>query len=688
MGLDWFRDYAPRDKQLRLFDAMLGVAAETGKPAVIHTRAADDDTLAALAGFDGTVVLHCFSSPHLLPAALERGWYVSFAGNATFPKAVDLRLAATRGAGRPDPRRDRRAVPRAAAGARQAERAGVRRCTRSRRSRRRATRIRRSSSGRSSATPPRASGCRRERRAEEAARPALPRRREHPRRDRAARGARAGRRRARGRPGPRRADALSRRARRARARRRARPRRSSRTCATSATNVDAAVRRRAAASTSRARRDEARREPAVQHRDAAPRREPRRAAGHRALVRDGAARGRRPPLRRAEHEGVRRGLGARAARLRAHGLPSGVAHGLPAAAERRLGARRVPARRRCRTTTRASSGSSRAAFAHRRKTLPNSLELAGVASRERRVRRSRRSAAPPTTRAEALAPPEFVALTRGARVRAPAPGEDQPRARRRPAARRRQARAPDRLPAHRPRRPHRDRAGRRTLRVDGFTGDTLVRDALERLAAHAAVEQRWRATIEKRIPVAAGLGGGSSDAATALRLANATLDEPLPHEELHDLAAELGADVPFFLADGPQLGTGDGTILAPLDLPQDFWIVLALPHDAEKRVDGDRLRRLRRARRRAGLGRAPRRAARRARRACAARATSPRCRRTTSRARRSPTSCARSARSAPTSAAPARPCTASSTTGGRREAAQRALKRVARTWLTAPAWYG
>jgi len=95
MGLDWFRDYAPRDKQLRLFASMLEVAAETGKPAVIHTRAADADTLAGLADFDGRVVLHCFSSPHLLDTALERRWYVSFAGNATFPKAVDLRLAAT-----------------------------------------------------------------------------------------------------------------------------------------------------------------------------------------------------------------------------------------------------------------------------------------------------------------------------------------------------------------------------------------------------------------------------------------------------------------------------------------------------------------------------------------------------------------------------------------------------------------
>ena len=94
-GLDWYRNYAPRDRQLRLFDAMLAVAAETEKPAVIHTRAAEDDTLAALEAFEGTVVLHCFSSPHLLPAALERGWYVSFAGNATFPKAVDLRLSAT-----------------------------------------------------------------------------------------------------------------------------------------------------------------------------------------------------------------------------------------------------------------------------------------------------------------------------------------------------------------------------------------------------------------------------------------------------------------------------------------------------------------------------------------------------------------------------------------------------------------
>ena len=90
------------------------------------------------------------------------------------------------------------------------------------------------------------------------------------------------------------------------------------------------------------------------------------------------------------------------------------------------------------------------------------------------------------------------------------------------------------------------------LRVTGFAGDTIVRDALERARRRPPASSRaGAATITKRIPVAAGLGGGSSDAATALRLANETLDEPLPADELHALAATLGADVPFFLARRP-----------------------------------------------------------------------------------------------------------------------------------------
>ena len=61
---------------------------------MIHTRAADSDTASVLAGFEGTVVMHCFSSLPLLEPALERGWYVSFAGNVTYKNAHDLRAAA------------------------------------------------------------------------------------------------------------------------------------------------------------------------------------------------------------------------------------------------------------------------------------------------------------------------------------------------------------------------------------------------------------------------------------------------------------------------------------------------------------------------------------------------------------------------------------------------------------------
>jgi TatD DNase family protein len=95
-GLDYFRDYAPRDAQLRLFDRQLAVAGDTGKPVVIHTRAADDETLERLVAHDGPVILHCFSSQRLLEPAMERGWYVSFAGNVTYKNAYDLRTAARR----------------------------------------------------------------------------------------------------------------------------------------------------------------------------------------------------------------------------------------------------------------------------------------------------------------------------------------------------------------------------------------------------------------------------------------------------------------------------------------------------------------------------------------------------------------------------------------------------------------
>ncbi len=93
-GLDHYRDYAPRAAQLRLFEEQLALAADVGLPVVIHSRAAAEDTKEALSDFGGDVVLHCFSEPELLDVALERGYYVSFAGNVTYPKAEALRDAA------------------------------------------------------------------------------------------------------------------------------------------------------------------------------------------------------------------------------------------------------------------------------------------------------------------------------------------------------------------------------------------------------------------------------------------------------------------------------------------------------------------------------------------------------------------------------------------------------------------
>jgi TatD DNase family protein len=97
-GLDYYRDLAPRDRQMWAFRAQAELAAEVGKPLVVHTRAADEDTVSTLRSLPAAlpIVLHCFSSSKLLEPALEQGWYVSFAGNVTYPKAPDLRWAAAR----------------------------------------------------------------------------------------------------------------------------------------------------------------------------------------------------------------------------------------------------------------------------------------------------------------------------------------------------------------------------------------------------------------------------------------------------------------------------------------------------------------------------------------------------------------------------------------------------------------
>jgi TatD DNase family protein len=95
-GLDFYREGAPVADQQRAFAAQIALARETGKPLVIHSRAAEEETLAQLAAeADGvSVVMHCFSMPERLSECLARGYTISFAGNVTYRNAADLAAAA------------------------------------------------------------------------------------------------------------------------------------------------------------------------------------------------------------------------------------------------------------------------------------------------------------------------------------------------------------------------------------------------------------------------------------------------------------------------------------------------------------------------------------------------------------------------------------------------------------------
>jgi TatD DNase family protein len=97
-GLDFYREGAPHEDQARAFTAQIEIARDTGRPLVIHTRAAEAETVDTLAtraqGVE--VVMHCFSMPTRLAECLERGWWISFAGNVTYPASEELAAAAER----------------------------------------------------------------------------------------------------------------------------------------------------------------------------------------------------------------------------------------------------------------------------------------------------------------------------------------------------------------------------------------------------------------------------------------------------------------------------------------------------------------------------------------------------------------------------------------------------------------
>jgi TatD DNase family protein len=95
-GLDYFRDRSPREAQRRAFEFQIELARELDKPLVIHTRDADEDTLAMLSERAGgvRVMLHCFSMVDHVEQCIEAGWWLSFAGNVTYPKNTAIAAAA------------------------------------------------------------------------------------------------------------------------------------------------------------------------------------------------------------------------------------------------------------------------------------------------------------------------------------------------------------------------------------------------------------------------------------------------------------------------------------------------------------------------------------------------------------------------------------------------------------------
>ena len=104
----------------------------------------------------------------------------------------------------------------------------------------------------------------------------------------------------------------------------------------------------------------------------------------------------------------------------------------------------------------------------------------------------------------------------------------------------------------------------------------LVCRAAARYAAAAGLTPRWRFRLEKRVPVAAGLGGGSADAAAALRRLEAHFGV-LGGEKLRMLALELGADVPFFLDPRPAVGRGIGEELTTMKPAKALPLLLVDP---------------------------------------------------------------------------------------------------------------
>lgn len=105
----------------------------------------------------------------------------------------------------------------------------------------------------------------------------------------------------------------------------------------------------------------------------------------------------------------------------------------------------------------------------------------------------------------------------------------------------------------------------------------LAYQAANKIKERYGIRQGVHIHIDKQIPVAAGLAGGSSDAAAALRGLNRLWNLDIPHADMMELGASIGSDVPFCITGGTALATGRGELLTPLPSPPDCWVILAKP---------------------------------------------------------------------------------------------------------------
>lgn len=122
-----------------------------------------------------------------------------------------------------------------------------------------------------------------------------------------------------------------------------------------------------------------------------------------------------------------------------------------------------------------------------------------------------------------------------------------------------------------------------TYFMDGqaATADNLIVRAAEAFFKELGQQPQLQISLTKHIPVSAGLGGGSTDAAAVLRGLDQLYNFPLPNEKLQSLAVTLGADVPFFLQGGRCLAEGIGEVLTPLPQPKSYAVFLTKQHQKQ-----------------------------------------------------------------------------------------------------------